>query len=180
MRAHHTSNSMKKKNLTPKTLSLCGIFLIFTLFFLFLASSTTSVQMVSYCLSSIFILIILEESNWVTGISFYVASSLLALLLLPNKLAIVPYILFFGHYGIWYHWYSRTSKKILVHALNYLIANISIFTLYFTCKELFTNLRIPTFLLFVPIVEVFIVLYDYMYGRCLYYYRRDIKSKLPQ
>lgn len=172
-------NSPKQSStFSTKTISLCGIFLVFTLLFLFLAGSITNIQMISYCLSSIFVIVILEESNLRAGIAFYVASSLLALLVLPNKLAIVPYILFFGHYGIWYYWYSKAKNKYLVRAVNYLVANISIFTIYFTCKELFVSLRIPSFILFIPLVEVFIFLFDYMYGRCLYYYRRDVKSKI--
>ena len=163
---------------STKTISLCGIFLVFTLLFLFLAGSITNIQMISYCLSSIFVIIILEESNLQASIAFYVASSLLSLLVLPNKLAIIPYILFFGHYGIWYYWYTKAKNKYLVHAVNYLVANISIFTIYFTCKELFVSLKIPSFILFILVVEVFIFLFDYMYGRCLYYYRRDVKSKI--
>lgn len=173
------SNSPKQSlAFSTKTISLCGIFLVFTLLFLFLAGSITNIQMISYCLSSIFVIIILEESNLQTGIAFYAASSLLALLILPNKLAIVPYILFFGHYGIWYYRYTKAKNKYLVHTVNYLVANISIFTIYFTCKELFIALKIPSLILFVPVIEVFIFLFDYMYGRCLYYYRRDIKSKI--
>lgn len=180
MKPHKDTTSNRSKHLTTKTLSLSGIFLVFTLFFLYLAGMSTNIQMVSYCLSSIFILIILEEGDRFAAISFYIASSLFALLLLPNKLAVVPYIFFFGHYGIWYHWYSTTKKRVLVHTLNYIIANICIFTVYFAFKELFTTLRIPSFVFFIPVVEVFILLYDYMYGRCLYYYRRDIKSKLSR
>ncbi|WP_310604629.1 hypothetical protein [Anaerosporobacter sp.] len=171
-------NALRSNAFTPKAISLCGIFLVFTLVFLFLAGSITNIQMVSYCLSSIFIIIVLEESNLRVGIAFYVASSLLALLVLPNKLAIVPYILFFGHYGLWYYWYTKTKKKYLVHIINYIVANIGIFTTYFTCKELFVTLKIPALILFVPIVEVFIFLFDHMYGRCLFYYRRDIRSKI--
>ncbi len=173
------SNSPKQSSaFSTKTISLCGIFLVFTLLFLFLAGSITNIQMISYCLSSIFVIIILEESNLQASIAFYVASSLLSLLVLPNKLAIIPYILFFGHYGIWYYWYTKAKNKYLVHAVNYLVANISIFTIYFTCKELFVSLKIPSFILFILVVEVFIFLFDYMYGRCLYYYRRDVKSKI--
>lgn len=173
------SNSPKQSSVfTTKTISLCGIFLVFNLLFLFLAGSVTNIQMISYCLSSIFVIIILEESNLRAGIAFYIASSLLALLVLPNKLAIVPYVLFFGHYGIWYYWYTKAKNKYLVHAVNYLVANISIFIIYFTCKELFVALKIPSFILFIPIIEVFIFLFDYMYGRCLYYYRRDVRTKI--
>lgn len=176
------SSSNKRPNnqriLTTKVISLSGIFVIFVLLFLFLAGSSTNIQMVSYCLSSLFVIIILEESNWIAGVTFYIASSLLALLLLPNKLAIIPYVLFFGHYGIWYHWFDRTKKRYLNRTINYLIANIAIFTIYFTCKDLFTSLKIPSFVLFIPVVEIFIILYDYMYGKCLSYYRRDIKSKI--
>lgn len=174
-------NSPKQSSkLTTKTIALCGIFLVFTLLFLFLAGSITNIQMVSYCLSSIFVIIILEESNLRAGIAFYVASSLLALLILPNKLGVVPYVLFFGHYGIWYYWYTKAKNKHLVHAINYLVANIGIFAIYFTCKELFVALRIPSFIIFILVVEIFIFLFDYMYGRCLFYYRRDIRSKLSQ
>jgi hypothetical protein len=163
--------------IATRTITLCGIFLVFTLLFLFLAGSISNIQMISYCFSSVFVIIILEESNLQAGISFYVASSLLSLLVLPNKLAIVPYILFFGHYGLWYYWYTKTKNKYLVHAINYLVANIGIFAIYFTCKDLFVPLRIPSFIIFIPVVEIFILLFDYMYGRCLFYYKRDIQSK---
>ena len=149
------SNSPKQSSaFSTKTISLCGIFLVFTLLFLFLAGSITNIQMISYCLSSIFVIIILEESNLQASIAFYVASSLLSLLVLPNKLAIIPYILFFGHYGIWYYWYTKAKNKYLVHAVNYLVANISIFTIYFTCKELFVSLKIPSFILFLSLIHI--------------------------
>jgi hypothetical protein len=176
----------KGKWLSTKMISLSGIFLAFILVLLFVAGSTSSFQMVAYCLSSIFTIIIIEESNIKVGAIFYIAAALLTILILPNKIAVLPYILFFGHYGIWFSLFPKlfnveskhSASRLLSQFCKYVIANICAVAIYFVCKDLIANLKIVSTFLLVPAAELFIVLFDYMYGRCLYYYRRDVKSKI--
>lgn len=180
MKPNKTEQKEKKeKHLTTKAIAYNGIFMTFVLLFVFLAGTVSNIQMVSYCFSSLFLLILIQQSDLYAGITFYIASSALCLLLLPNKLAIVPYLLFFGPYGIWYFLYLKHNKRLRYYLLHFLMNHISIIVLYVCFHDLFVAIRITSLALLIPAIEVFLLLYHYMYGKCNTYIKHLV-SKLPQ
>lgn len=81
-------------------LSLASMFSAFSLLFLYLASVLPGLQLIMFFLSSIFVMGIMLEERIGAAVLSVMAVSLLGLLILPDKILLLPYVFFFGHYGI--------------------------------------------------------------------------------
>ena len=81
-------------------MALGGICLALTIIFMFGASIAPGVELTLYAISSLFIAVMILESGVKGGIALYVAAALLGLLIVPNKVGVLPYIGLFGLYGI--------------------------------------------------------------------------------
>lgn len=66
------------------------------------------------------------NKNWALGI--YCATSILGLLVVPNKEAIIMYVAFFGYYGIIKSILETKFKKPVEYLLKFLLFNVSIIT----------------------------------------------------
>ena len=82
------------------TVALGGICLALTVIFLFGASFVPGAEMTLYALSSLFVAVMVIEKGPKSGVILFVAAVILGLLLVPNKLGMLPYICFFGYYGV--------------------------------------------------------------------------------
>lgn len=173
----NSKNSLKNKpRMTTKEIAFSGIFLIFILILVFLAGTLSNIQMICYFLSSLILILVINQGNIVTGITFYVASSLLCLLILPNKLAVIPYLLFFGHYGLWFYLYQSHNQKLCFYILHFFINNLCIGILYIFFHDLFINLKITSTAVFIPAVEIFLLLYHYMYAKSNSYIQSFLRN----
>lgn len=81
-------------------LALGGICLALTIIFMFGASIVPGAELTLYAISSLFIAVMILESGVKGGIALYIAAALLGLLIVPNKVGVLPYIGMFGLYGI--------------------------------------------------------------------------------
>ena len=86
---------MKNKNVYKITLG--GICLALTLVFMFGASIVPGAEMTLYAVSSLFIAVMIIETGVKGGAALYAAAVLLGLLIVPNKIGILPYALSLIH-----------------------------------------------------------------------------------
>lgn len=93
-----------------------GILVGITMVFIFAAQVLPGLSSSMYLLSSIPVGIIIMERDIKSGILVYVASSILGLLILPNKLEVLPYILFFGLIGF-ENFYSQMQHFFVIRYL---------------------------------------------------------------
>ncbi len=173
---------MKSKSRRTKTIALSGILLALTVIVLYVESILPVSKLSLYALSSFFVSVIIMESGVISGWIFYVASVLLALIIVPDKLALLPYILFFGLYGIIKCYIEKIRRLYFEYVLKYLFFNISLAAGVLTVKELLLqnlNLKLPWWALILGAQIVFII-YDYFFSRIIVYYNTKIKNKLPK
>ena len=78
-----------------RKVALGGILLALTVIILYAESVMPTSKLSLYALSSFFVSVIVIESGIRAGWIFYVASSLLALIIIPDKIALIPYLVFF-------------------------------------------------------------------------------------
>ena len=81
-------------------LALGGICLALTILFMFGASIAPGVELTLYAISSLFVAVMILESGVKGGVTLYIAAVLLGLLIVPNKVGVLPYVGLFGLYGI--------------------------------------------------------------------------------
>ena len=80
--------------------ALPGILLALNMIVLFGATMLPGIELTLFGVSSIFTAIVLIKISPRVSLVFYIGSALLGLVIMPNKLALIPYIIFFGYYGV--------------------------------------------------------------------------------
>ncbi|MEG0291901.1 MAG: hypothetical protein RR495_04715 [Anaerovoracaceae bacterium] len=174
---------VNRRNKNTFMVALTGICLAFSVIGVFLASFVPGVELTLYALSSFFVGVVLIETGLKGGVLLYIAATLLIFVIVPNKLAVIPYALFFGIYGIIKYIAEKPENKIVQYAIKlifyFVVAGISIFAI----KGLFFgDMGIPTlgnWALFIGGTFVF-VLYDFIYTLGMGFYRDRIKKHISK
>lgn len=131
-----------------------------------------------YMLSSFYIAFVILESGPRAGGLFYVASCFFALIFVPDKVFIIPYILFFGAYGLVKYYIERLTKLPLELALKILYFNLclGIIAVFFQ-KLILGSIKLPDFpiALIIVALEIAFIAYDYLYTLVIGFYAKRIK-----
>lgn len=167
---------------TKKTfkIALNGILGALTAISLFLASVLPTNRLSFYALSSFFIAIVIIENGIKAGWLFYISTVLLAAILVPDKLEIIPYAVFFGIYGIIKYHIEKINKLLLEYILKYVYFNICLALAVLFIKQVFAGsikAELPWWLLIAASEVVFLV-YDVVYTMFIAYYKDKIRKKI--
>ncbi len=161
-------------------IALGGICLALTVAFMFGGSIVPGVEMTLYAISSVFIAIMIIETGIKGGIGLYVAAVLLGLLIVPNKLGILPYACLFGLYGLVKYFIEKIRNPIGQVALKVIFFGAAV-TAGLTAFQgmLLGNIELPDFPLAVLIIAgiLFLLLYDLIYTLLIRIYRERFKRK---
>ncbi len=168
---------MAEKN-TARKIALGGILLAFVVIILYAESFLPTGKFSLYVLSSFFTAAILIHLGVKTAWLFYGASCLLSLILLPEKLSLVPYILFFGVYAIIKYLVEKLNKPVISYLLKYLFFNVVLAVSYliagqFIAEEALTSL--PVWAVIAGLQLLFLI-YDYVFSLFIRYYYDRIRK----
>lgn len=167
-------------NSISKKISLSGIMLALVVVILFAATTLPTSRLSLYTISSFFISILIIEFGVKAGWIFYISSCILTLIVLPDKLGLLPYIFFFGIYGMIKFYIERFNKLALEYILKIVFFNICLFSgLFFIKKFLFNGIEIklPIWLMIIAL-EIIFIIYDYVYTLFIQYYNQKLKRIL--
>jgi hypothetical protein len=167
-----------------KTVALGGICLALTMVFLFGASFVPGVELTLYALSSLFVAVMVIERGPKSGLMLYAAAVILGLILVPNKLGMLPYICLFGYYGVAKYYIEKNCRQKLQLAVKIILfAVILAVGLWGTKGLLFGNIQLPeysTVIIFAGGI-VMMMLYDVIYTFAIRIYRERVKrEKVPE
>jgi hypothetical protein len=165
------------RNNSSKTVALGGVLLALSLVTIFLAGIAPGAELTLYALSSFYVALLILKTSVINGLIFYVASFLLALVLVPNKLAALPYDMFFGYYGIIKFYIEKLDKQLLEIILKLVCFNIIWgIGIYFFKGLILGNINLPEFSNIVLIVgaQLMFLLYDYIYTLVIAYYQKHL------
>ncbi|SHJ94098.1 hypothetical protein [Tepidibacter formicigenes] len=158
-----------------KRVSFLGILLGINQIFLFFSSIIPTNRLFFLGISSLPISLVIIENGFKSGLLFYTASALLSIVLIPNKIYLIPYILFFGIYGLIKYLIEKNRNLIIEYSLKFLSFNIIFFIGYSIIKNfIFVKINI----IIILISQVFFLAYDYAYGLFINYYYEKIKGKM--
>jgi len=124
---------------------------------------------------------VVEEEIALSFMMFGVVAGL-SLLLMPNILRVVPYALFFGHYGIGkYFIEKRVRDKIVRYVLKLLYFNVALVLMYLLARQILVediiNVGWPFWVL-VVLAEVAFIVYDWVFTKVTSYYYNNIRRHL--
>ncbi|MCQ4635358.1 hypothetical protein NE619_01330 [Anaerovorax odorimutans] len=161
-------------------LALGGICLALSVVFMFGASFVPGVELTLYALSSLFIAVMIIETGVKGGVLLYVAAVLLGLLVVPNKVAILPYACLFGIYGILKYYIEKIRNPVVQVLLKVLFfaGLLSAAFLGFRGVAL-GNVELPDLPAGVLIAAgvLFLLLYDLIYTLLIRIYRKRFRKQ---
>jgi len=173
---------MARMNNDSYALSLAGMLTALSLLFIYLAGILPTARLSMYALASLLPISLCMEQRTAYAILMYFAVGGISLLILPNVLVVVPYILFFGYYGITKHHIERIKDKFLAIVLKLAVFNVGLALIYFLSKT-FLLTTIPdvlknNFWLFIILAQVVFMAYDFLYSKLAEYYDRRLRKFL--
>ncbi len=166
---------------TAHRVSLTAMFAAMSLLFLYLAAVLPTMRLAMFFLSSIFIMgLILEEEIGLAFLMYIAVSALGMLFLLPHIVYVLPYVIFFGHYGIGkYYIETQIKDKVVGYIIKLLYYNVALVLIYLLAqaalKEMLDALPIWALLL---IAEAAFVIFDYLFTKVTAYYFNNIRRYL--
>lgn len=161
-----------------RAITLGGILAALTVILLYAESVIPGGKLSLYALSSFFSAVMVIEGGIKTGWVFYLVTSLLAFIIVPDKPGLVPYFIFFGIYGIIKSYIERVGKIVIEYILKILFFNICLALAYVIVKAFFiTTLSGSIPMIFIIIaMEIVFIIYDYVYTLFIHYYFERIKK----
>jgi len=166
-----------------KRITFSAICLALTVIFLYAASALSTGRLAALGLASLLCGICVSRFGVRYGIALYVSASLLALLLLPNKMFALFYVLFAGYYPIIKLFIERLRRLWAEWILKILFFNLMLVLLYLVVKLFFMPVLSSALALLILqylgpailILQVVFIIYDWMLSYMIGYYDQFIR-----
>lgn len=167
-------------NSKASSISLAAMFAALTVIVLYLSYILPVGRISLYFISSIFVSGLLVERKPGVAIMMFVVVSLIALLIMPGFIYVLPYVLLFGHYGIGKYLIELIRDKIISFVLKLLYFNAGIFAIYFLCSAVLSMEILSTIPMWALVLgaQVAFVVFDFLYSKLTLFYVNSIRSKL--
>ncbi len=156
-------------------IAMGGICTALAFIFMFGASFVPGIELTLFLISSLFTAVMVLETGAAGGLSVFAASGLLGLILVPNKMALIPYIICFGYYAVLKYYIEKIKSGILQMTLKVIYFAAVLFIGLFVLKSVFTaGVHMPDW----PVGGLFaaglvmMILYDYILTFLINWYRR--------
>lgn len=163
-----------------KVMALGGVLAVLCIFSLYFAVYLPTNRLFFYGVSSIFCSVVLIESGVKWTWIFYGATSILAFLIVPDKIGLVPYVIFFGVYGIVKYYIEGIRKLPIELALKGIFFITSALVTIVIVKEVFVAdiySKLPLWAIYIGGLLVFYI-YDYVYSQFIVYYETKLRKRI--
>ena len=171
---------MSSKGNKTFIVAISGLFMAIGLGLIYGGSVISNLTLTFYGIAGFLIGMIIVEKDIKAGVVLYMGTSILALALVPNKIALIPYITVFGTYG-----FVKLLIEKIHNGLFQLGCKIIFFlvvgyiTLFIYREIFFSNIKLPGYSNYILLLGGVItgVIYDYLYTLALYFYRGRIRRE---
>jgi hypothetical protein len=160
---------MSKKT---RMLTLSAMMTALAVTMLYIASLWPTGQVGLTAIASLFVAAALIESGITSAISVFITSSVLALLIVPNRITPLLFVIFLGYYPIIKSIIEKRWHIIFQILFKLLIFNIALFVFWYFISQLlfaFIDMDIHTVFIFIGGSFVFL-LYDYGFTKLIWFY----------
>jgi len=170
---------MSKKT---RAVTLSALFSALSLVVLYIASISPTGQIGIVALASLFVAAAVIELGVSSALNVYAVSSALAMLLLPNRIAPLLYVSFFGYYPVVKSLIERIESAVLRWALKLAVFNAALTAVWFMLGELvfdFGELEIPLALVYLGGSVIFAV-YDFGFTKVVWFYQERVSKYIKR
>ncbi len=159
--------------------TLAVMFSAMTLLVVFLANIAPAGRVALFFVSSIFIMGIMQERMFVSAFVSFGVVCFLGFILAPDKAGMIPYLVFFGHYGIFKYAVESGTRGATAITLKLVYYNLCMAVLYFFGGGymLAPLPDMPWWLLLI-LAEVIFIAYDFIFTKLSGWYYANIRSRL--
>ena len=180
--ASHNSRQMKKST----QVALGGLSSALCLLLMFMTGLIPFSSYIFPALAGIVLISVREENGLKTALLVYAATSLLALLIIPDREAVMMYIMLLGYYSLAKPWIERLARPLSI-LFNLLLFNIVVVAFYYVMLFVF---GVPDMLegwgdfgrytvaVILVIVNFTLFMYDYLLTQALHIYRGWFRPKI--
>lgn len=161
-----------------KRIALIGILGALAVITVLFAALMPTGRLSLYALSSFYVSIIIMEYKVGSGWLFYIATGILSLLVVPDKISVLPYLIFFGIYGIIKMHIERIRKLAVEILLKLLYFNVSVGICFILAKEILfgeISVNMPWVAL-ITALELAFIIYDYVFSLFIQYYHERLRK----
>ncbi len=165
-----------KRNKTFK-IALGGLCLALAVIFMFGASFVPGIDMTLFAIASLFTVVMIIETGVGGGLLLYAGACLLGLILVPAKLALIPYIFFFGYYGVVKYFIEKSKSGVVQISLKLILfVALMCFGILGFKSVLASSVNLPDFPSTVLILggTLILLVYDYLLTFLINFYRRRL------
>lgn len=165
------------KNLKAKDLALGGILTSLTVIVLFINILIPINTFAILTISSCFVPIAIIRSNVQVGIFVYIASSIIGFFLVPLDI-MIPFILYFGIYGLVKFYIEKLRNMPLEILLKLSFSNIMLILGYILFTKFIApiNLNIPIWILII-LAQIAFLIFDYALTLIITFYISKFHNK---
>lgn len=162
-------------------IAIGGILAALTVIVVIAASFVPTGKASLYVLASFLTAIFIIHTDLKYGILFYIVSSLLIWIILPEKIAVIPYVGFFGWYAIVKALIEKLNKRFLEWLIKILLFNALAVTSFFLFQSLLPKIDYSNPIVLLTTVaplEVIFVIYDYVFTLIIDFYYKRFYNKI--
>ena len=176
---------------STRRLTLSALFSALAVVSLYVASVWPTGQLGLTAVASLFVAAAVIESGIASGISVFAVSSLIAFLILPNRIPLVLFVVFFGYYPVIKSLIEKRGHIILQFLCKLAVFNASLSVTWFFLRGLLFDFgEAETEILFVSGgsgIEVFFIflsgslvfiLFDYGFTKLVWFYINRISKQI--
>ena len=170
---------MKKRT---RAITLAALFSALCVVSLYFASVWPTGQIGIVAFASLFVAAAVIEAGPLPGVNVFVVSSVLGMLILPNKSAQLLYMLFFGYYPIIKYLVERIPRTLIQWALKILIFNISLTVIWFLIGGIFFSFgeNPPSATIMYLCGNAVFVLFDYGFSSAIWFYINTVSKNIKK
>ena len=161
-----------------KNLTFCSIMVALSVVLLFLCSFIEALDLTAVLISSVCVVVVDEELRLKRAVAVYLATGLLAFLILPSKLIAIEYFIF-ALYPVLKRQINKTGRvvSIILKGIYIVTATVGDLTIikFFFPAEMESQLL---YILSAVVSVVWIILYDLFYSRLARLYHFKLRQQL--
>ncbi|MBQ9833025.1 MAG: hypothetical protein IJO48_04750 [Clostridia bacterium] len=153
-----------------------------TVLCVYAAAVLPTMRAVAYFISSLFVYVLVCEKAYGAAVLSYIASAVLSFVLIPDKIAILPYVLLLGHFGIFKVFIDRkiTDKFVgfvfkLIYCNVFTLIALLLIMYVFNISDFVISVEIPLWVI-ITAAQVIFVVFNYVYTLCQQFYDTRLRS----
>lgn len=165
-----------------RLITLAAVLTALTVVLLYLANILPTVRLGLAAAASLFAIAAVIESGIFSAIFVFIGSSVIGALLLPDKTAVLIYVLFFGYYPVIKSLAERIRIIVLSWAVKIAVFELSLTTMWFLFKNLIFNanyLETNVILIYLAGTAAFVV-FDIGLTRLIGFYIQRISKNIKK